>query len=68
MTRAEDNRKIMLDMASHKATVVSTTSDPTVNDDTYMIGTIWVNTGDDGTFICTDKTSGAAVWKEITFV
>lgn len=49
----------------------ATTSDPTVNDDVgdgYIVGSMWINTSDDGIFICTDNTSGAAVWKELSTV
>lgn len=49
----------------------SEAGDPDVNDDVdlgFEIGDIWVNTGDDGVFICTDNTDGAAVWKELQVV
>lgn len=46
-------------------TVIST-SDPTVNDDTYPIGKVWVNTSNDKAFVCLDNTTGAAVWIETT--
>lgn len=49
-----------------RATVVTTT-DPTVNDDSadgYTVGNFWLNTSDDGLFVCTDNTAGAAVWDE----
>lgn len=42
--------------------------DPSVNDDGslgYSVGTIWVNTNTDVAFICTDNTTGAAVWNEV---
>jgi hypothetical protein len=42
------------------------TVDPTSSDDTYDIGTIWVNTTTDQVFVCTDGTSSAAVWKNLT--
>ncbi len=42
---------------------------PTVNDDGaagYRVGYIWVQEFTDKTFICSDVTTGAAVWTEIT--
>lgn len=51
-----------------------TASDPGVNNDNvdtaaigvvFRRGDIWVNTNDDGTFICKDNTATAAVWLEI---
>lgn len=44
-------------------------SDPTVNDDNtqgYSVNSIWTNTTTDAVFICTDASTGAAVWKEVT--
>jgi hypothetical protein len=43
------------------------TVDPTVNDDEefYALGTIWLNTTDDGVFILVDGTDGAAIWFEL---
>ena len=49
-------------------TVISSASDPTVNDDSgdgYSVGDLWVNTTDDGVFVLADATAGAAVWTEI---
>lgn len=40
---------------------------PTVNDDSgdgYEVGSLWVDTTNDKTYLCTDASSGAAVWKE----
>lgn len=45
--------------------LVTSTSDPTVNDDTgdgYQIGTVWVNTSRGIAYLCRDASSGAAVW------
>jgi len=42
--------------------------DPGVNDDIasgYGVGTIWVNTTNDESFISVDSTAGAAVWKSV---
>ncbi len=49
-------------------TAVSSASDPTVNDDAndgYAVGTLWVNTTTDESFILTDSTVGAANWNQI---
>ena len=46
-------------------------ADPAVTDDAadgYSVGSHWINTSDDGIFVCTDSTAGAAVWKELTVV
>lgn len=40
-------------------------ADPTVDDDVdldYEVGSIWLNTTDDRSFICIDNTDGAAIW------
>jgi hypothetical protein len=42
---------------------------PLVTDDNtvgYEVGSIWVNTGTDKSYICCDSTTGSAVWVEIT--
>lgn len=41
---------------------VLSTSDPTVTDDSYNIGTVWINTSTGKFYVCTDNTSSAAVW------
>ena len=44
-----------------------TNTDPTITDDSasgYEIGSQWVNTVTDETFICTLATAGAAIWKQ----
>lgn len=44
-----------------------TTTDPTSGDDSndgYAIGSVWINTTDDKSWICVDATVSAAVWKE----
>lgn len=46
-------------------------ADPGTGDDAadgYKPGDIWINTDDDGCFICLDHTVSSAVWKEFTFV
>lgn len=47
----------------------SATVDPTVNDDaddSYDVGSSWVNTNTERAYVCLDTTVGAAVWKEVT--
>lgn len=49
-------------------TIYSDTVDPTVNDDVdlgFKRGDMWINTTDDGTFICRNNSDGAADWKEL---
>ena len=43
------------------------TSDPAVTDDTpdYVRGSKWVNTSSGDVFVCTDNSTGAAVWVPI---
>jgi hypothetical protein len=44
------------------------TSNPTANDDIndgYEIGTIWINTSNDTSYVLVDNTSGAAVWNQL---
>lgn len=51
--------------------VNSTAGDPGVTNDLdegYSIGSVWVNTGDGGIFICTSAADGAANWEEVTVV
>ena len=45
-----------------------TTTNPTVNDDVdagYQINSRWINTTDNGIFVCVDSTVGAAVWVDM---
>jgi len=47
----------------------STTSNPTTTDDAsagYEVGSLWVNTTSDSSFICVDSTTSSAVWNNIT--
>ena len=49
----------------------SAAADPTTGDDStagYAEGSLWVNTSDNGAFVCQDASEGAAVWGEVTFV
>ena len=53
---------------SGNAKVYQAAGDPTVNDDVdlgYKRGDLWINTTDDGAFICRNPADGAADWKEI---
>ncbi|MBU1446203.1 hypothetical protein KKD70_02995 [Patescibacteria group bacterium] len=52
-----------VDVSNHRAT-----TNPTVNDDIndgFDIGTIWVNTTANTTFISVDSTASAAIWNQI---
>jgi hypothetical protein len=47
------------------------TSNPAVGDDSadgYAVGSMWENTSTDRVYICTDNSSGAAVWRELVQV
>ena len=48
--------------------VVIDTVDPTSDEDSYRVGKFWLNTSDNGVFICFDNTSGSAIWKELQTV
>ena len=41
--------------------------DPTVNDDTYLIGAHWINTDTDNIFVLVDNTTGSAIWRRLLF-
>jgi hypothetical protein len=45
----------------------ATAADPVATDDlaNYQVGSIWVNTSDDGIFVCVDNTDDAAIWTEL---
>lgn len=46
------------------------TTDPTVNDDIndgYDVGTFWINTSTNLTFINVDSTAGAAIWLDVDY-
>jgi len=54
------------ELFDNKTTRHEATANPTSNDDSYQIGTVWINTTSDEVFVCVDNTSGAAVWKSVT--
>ena len=43
---------------------VTSTDAPTASDDTYAVGTLWVETDTDYAYICVDNTADNAVWKK----
>ena len=59
---ATDLESLLDELYLEKAGVTTSTSDPSSSDDSYEIGTIWVNTSSDVIFICTDNTSSNAIW------
>lgn len=46
--------------------VITSTSDPSSTDDSYDVGTVWVNIDSDVYFVCTDNTSDSAIWVSST--
>lgn len=40
-------------------------TDPTPSDDIYRLGTMWINVDTQRVWVCTDTTTGSAVWVEI---
>lgn len=48
---------------------INATTAPTVNDDAgdgYSVGSIWTDTTNDKSYICSDSTVGAAVWQQFS--
>lgn len=44
------------------SSVHTATTDPTTSDDSYEIGTTWINTSGELIWVCIDNSTGAAVW------
>lgn len=63
---ATDVEAALEELFDNKAQRVTSTSDPGASDDSYQIGTVWVNTSNDTVHICTDDSSGAAVWLNVS--
>jgi hypothetical protein len=42
---------------------LTSASNPSITDDDYRVGSIWVNTSTNKFFVCTDNSTGAAVWQ-----
>lgn len=53
---------VLAELFDNKVQRVETTTSPGASNDTYQVGTVWVNTTNDNVFICVDKSSGAAIW------
>jgi len=67
--RPQDNLALIKQLNTVFPIVYTDAGDPTVNDDVdlgYKRGDIWINTTDDGTFVCRNNADGAADWIEIT--
>lgn len=45
---------------------ITSTSNPTLTESAYKIGTIWINTSSDTVFILVDNTENNAIWNEYT--
>ena len=68
---AQSETMAFLNSLSDPRTKPYATSNPTVSDDWlhgFDVGSTWINTSTEKEFLCTDRTTGAAVWKEIGFV
>lgn len=62
-TSATNNVELALKfLFDNKIERVVDTAAPTVTDDDHQIGTIWVDTTNDVSYVCLDNASGAAVW------
>ena len=44
------------------------TTDPSANDDSYSIGSVWINISSDLSYTCVDNTSSAAVWQLTSYI
>ncbi len=64
-TNVEDALEELFD---NKVQRIETTSSPGASDDTYQIGSLWVNTTTDVAYICTDNASGAANWIDVSSI
>ena len=63
-----DVESVHEELFDNKASRVSASSDPSASDDSYQVGTIWVNTSNDNVFICVDDTSATAIWLNVSSI
>jgi len=62
---AEDLREQLDNTSDSVAFVATDTTAPTVNDDEYKLGNLWVDSNNNLVYYCLDNTASAAVWKQI---
>ncbi len=65
---ATDVEAALEELFDNKVQRVETTSSPTAADDSYQIGTMWVNTTTDVAYICVDDTAATAVWIDVSSI
>ncbi len=56
------------ELFDNKVQRIESSSSPGASDDTYQIGSLWVNTTSDVAYICTDNSSGAANWIDVSSI
>jgi hypothetical protein len=59
---------VLAELFDNKAQRVTSTSSPLATDDTYQVGTVWVNTATDTIYVCVDATDNAAIWLNISSI
>lgn len=59
---------VLAELFDNKVSRVTATADPTALDDTYQVGTTWVNTSTDKVFVCVDDTADTAIWINISSI
>ncbi len=65
---ATDVEAALEELFDNKVQRVETTSAPGSSDDSYDVGTMWVNTNTDIAYICVDNTSSAAIWIDVSSI
>lgn len=62
---AEDLREQLDNTSDSVSFVAVDTGAPTVNDDEYKLGNLWVDSNNNLVYYCVDNTASAAVWKQL---
>lgn len=57
---------VLSEIFDTKVDRIQSASSPTVTDDDYQIGAVWVNTTSDTIFVLVDNTQGAAIWMDVS--